>query len=95
MMPPAMLLLPLHLVLCAAIFWACLCRLQLTTGDTAREVRWSISLTLTGAVAAGIAPLVWGAGVSAGQVLLECGFALQLVAFRRIWRAGAPDGVGR
>lgn len=90
-----MTVLAAHLLTCGAIAWACLCRLQLTRARTAAEVRWSISLTLTGAVAAALGPLVWSIPMHLPQLVLEMGFAMQLIAFRRIWRGGAPAATDR
>jgi len=79
-----------NLALCSTIAYLALCRITRMNADTRRVIRYSVSLMAAGAVAAGIAPLVWGMIVHPSILIMEAGHAAFLIACKRLWVTGTP-----
>lgn len=80
-----------NLVICTGIAWACICRLNSEISRRFRLARARYTLLLTGALASGLQPLLWGAWPTVGAVLFAgcvlAGLAINVVR----WHShGAP-----
>lgn len=79
--------------LCAAIGWACACRITVTSRDTTRLLtRISYSTLMTGATASGFAPLT-GHWAGWPEIGMNAAVLLLLVDGMRRWKGGVPDDV--
>lgn len=78
-------------VVCAAVSWACLCRMDKMHKTTRIAFRLKYTLLATGAIAAALAPWMFPDVPRLGGLL----FALTVLAFLLLgapaWRSGAPD----
>lgn len=76
---------------CTAIWWACVCRLNLLSSDSEWRARAMFTLVLFGATAHGLAPWFFGERAGLGSTVFSASILLGLVLTSHRWRAGAPD----
>lgn len=72
-----------NLVICSGIAWACICRLNSEISRRFRMARARYTLLLTGSMACGLQPLLWGSWPTVGTVLFAgsvlAGLAINVV----------------
>lgn len=73
------LLAMLNLAICAAIGWACICRLNSSVCRLYLLARARYALLLAGAIASGLQPLLFNSWPSAGSVVLAAAVLVFLV----------------
>lgn len=76
---------------CTAIWWACVCRLNLLSSDSEWRARAMFTSVIAGATAHGLAPLFFGEQAGLGGTGFSAAVLLGLVLTSHRWRAGAPD----
>lgn len=92
------LMLCMHVVLCAAIFWSCFCRQARASKHTTRpQIRAAFWLLAVGSIVLGIAPwapALWpewpGHSVTLPELLMLAAVAVVQVATAHYWRKGVP-----
>lgn len=78
-------------VVCLALAWACICRLNKASERTTQRVFvWKYAVLLTAAVASAISP-VFGIVASPIDLILNAAFFFALAGGRRAWRDGVPE----
>lgn len=84
------MLIATNFALCTAITYLALCRVTRMSADTRAPIRWAVSFMAAGAVAAAVAPLVWGMQVHPAMLVMEAGHVAFLIACKRLWAGGIP-----
>lgn len=83
-----------NLLICTGIGWACICRLNSHICRTHKLARARYTLLLTGAVASGLQPALWGTWTSVGDTIFSaCVLAGLLINVAR-WH-GVPHPLRR
>ena len=84
------LLAMLNLGICLGIGWACICRLNSVVCRKYKSARARYALLLTGALASGLQPALWGAWPTVGEAILGAcvlaGLAINVVRWRGVMR---------
>lgn len=78
-----------NFVLCLAVVWMCLCRLNSMTRAVLYRVRSEYSLYLTCALASALQPM-WGEWPEWGSLAMAVALIFGILASRRAWARGAP-----
>lgn len=83
----------LNLLLCTAIGWGCLCRLNLLHHGVDRRPRLMFTVLLTGVTAHGMAPWLFKENAGIGDTILSAAVLTSLLVSAHRWRQGAPIGL--
>lgn len=82
-----------NLVLCCAVGWACICRLNLLNRHVDMRPRLMFCLLLTGATAHGMAPWLFRESAGFGDTILSAAVLISFLLSAHRWRQGAPVGL--
>lgn len=66
-----------NLIMCLAIFWLCLCKLNTKLSKQYLRIRFKFTVLLVGSIASGLQPILWESYPNVGQ----CIFSLSLVIY--------------
>lgn len=77
--------------ICAAIGWACVCRVAMMSADTTRKrFRAGYTLLMVASTCSGLSPVLWGEWPGPGQIAMSLA-ALYVVGWGvQNWRRGPP-----
>lgn len=77
--------------LCAAIGWACLCRVAMMSVSTTRtRFRFGYTLLMVASACSGLSPVLWGEWPGPGQIGMGLA-ALYVIGWgAQNWRSGPP-----
>jgi hypothetical protein len=81
----------LNWVLCTALGWACLCRLNAMGRRTRPLYRVAYTALLAASTASGFAPVLWREWPGLSQVAVAAAALLVLLTSSPRWSLGAPD----
>lgn len=82
-----------NLLLCTAIGWGCVCRLNLLTHQVDWRPRLMFCVLLTGVTAHGMAPWLFKESAGIGDTILSATVLASLLLSSHRWRQGAPIGL--
>lgn len=81
-----------NFVLCAAIGWACLCRVAMMSAATTRaRFRAGYTLLMVAATCSGLSPVLWNEWPGPGQIMMGLAAAYVIGWGPQNWRSGTPD----
>jgi len=82
----------INMVACAAVMWACACRLSVTSrGTTKPQFINCYSLVFAAAFASGLSRWLWGEWPGPGQIAFALAVLYVIGTGMREWRRGPPD----
>jgi hypothetical protein len=82
-----------NLLLCTAIGWGCVCRLNLLHHGVDWRPRLMFCTLLTGVTAHGMAPWLFKENAGIGDTILSATVLASLLLSAHRWRRGAPIGL--
>ncbi|MBY0469280.1 MAG: hypothetical protein K2Q07_09915 [Burkholderiaceae bacterium] len=82
-----------NLLLCTAIGWGCICRLNLLHRGVDWRPRLMFCTLLTGGTAHGMAPWLFKEPAGLGDTILSVAVLASLLLSAHRWRQGAPIGL--
>lgn len=81
----------INFVLCAAIFWSCMCRLRLITRDTKESFRWLYIIVCNSAIASGLRGPLFGSVADWFDVISSAACLSLLLMSAHRWQGRAPE----
>lgn len=78
---------------CTAIWWACVCRLNLLSRRSDWRPRAMFTLTLAGATAHGLAPWFFGERAGLGGTIFSASILASLLLTSHRWKSSAPEDI--
>lgn len=82
----------LNFAVCAAIGWACLCRVAMMSKQTTRiRFRLGYTLAMVASVCSGLSPVLWGEWPGPGQISMGIAAAYVVGWGAQNWRYGPPS----
>lgn len=79
-----------NLLICGAIGWACICRLNSELCRLYKRPRARYSALLAGAVASGAQPILFGTMPGPGETIFAGSVLIYLLLNLELWFAGKP-----